>query len=61
VVSLIGTIANIHRRRWCFLLWMFTNATWAAYDYAIGAHGQAALQFAYFWLAVWGWFRWGKA
>ena len=57
--SLVGTIANIKKRRWCFAVWMFTNATWAIYDWSIGAHGQGTLQFVYFLLAIWGWFSWG--
>lgn len=56
--SIIGTVSNIYRKRWCFLVWMVTNATWCVYDWHIGAHGQSLLMGVYFGLAIWGWVRW---
>lgn len=44
LASLIGVVANIHHRRWCFHVWAATNAAWAGYDLSLGAHAQAALQ-----------------
>jgi len=58
--SLIGTVANIKKYSWCFIIWFFTNAIWAIYDYHIGAKAQS-FQFAvYTGLAVWGIYEWRK-
>ena len=56
--SLVGTVANVYKRRWCFAVWLVTNLCWAAYDLAIGATAQAALMAVYAGLAVWGLIRW---
>ena len=58
VLSLIATVANIHKKRWCFIIWIFTNATWAVYDFKIGAKEQAVLFAVYFCLAIWGVLKW---
>jgi 4-hydroxybenzoate polyprenyltransferase len=60
LASLIGTVANVRRRRWCFIIWGATNALWTIYDAALGAWPQAALMACYFGLAIWGWVSWGK-
>jgi hypothetical protein len=52
--SIIGTVANICKRRWCFYVWAATNATWAVYDLWKGAPAQAGLMAVYFGLSVWG-------
>jgi hypothetical protein len=59
--SLIGTLANVHRRRWCFGVWVVTNACWTAYDIHKGAHAQAALMATYFGLSIWGLIKWRRA
>ena len=56
--SLAATVANIHRKRWCFFVWVVTNALWAAYDVHKIAYPQAALQTIYCGLAMWGIYRW---
>ena len=60
LASLGGTIANIYKRRWCFWVWLFTNALWTAYDLWLGAWAQAALMGTYTVLAVWGLIRWKR-
>lgn len=60
VASLVGTVANIHHRRWCFAVWGVSNAAWCLYDLHKTAYPQAALMAVYFGLAVWGWFAWGR-
>ena len=57
-LSVIATVANIHRRRWCFAVWAVTNAAWTVYDVAKTAYPQAALQAVYFGLAIWGLWAW---
>jgi len=58
VAAVIGTIANVRRRRWCFAVWIFTNAAWAWYDIYKIAYPQAALQAIYLCLSVWGLCSW---
>ena len=56
--SIVGTVANVHQKRWCFALWAFTNAAWTVYDVYKVAYPQAALQRVYFGLAIWGLRKW---
>jgi hypothetical protein len=56
--SLVGTVANIKKRRGCFTVWIVTNTIWAAYDLSIGAFAQAALMATYAVLSVWGAIAW---
>ena len=56
--SLVGVTANIYKRRWCFVVWMVTNAIWVVYDLHKDAVPQATLMAVYFVLAVWGYVRW---
>jgi len=58
IASIIGTIANIYKRRWCFGVWAVTNAIWVGYDIWKGILPQAALMAVYFCLAIWGLFQW---
>ena len=60
IASLIGTIANIYKRRWCFAVWLVTNTFWCVYDIRIGAYPQAALMGVYVLLAIWGLMQWRK-
>jgi hypothetical protein len=39
---------------------MFTNFSWAVFDFAIGAYGQGALFAIYFLLAIKGAYEWRK-
>ena len=56
--SLVGTVANIHWKRWCFAVWFVTNIIWTAYGWWSGAPAQAALGAAYVGLAVYGLYTW---
>ena len=58
--SIVGVVANIHKRRWAFGVWICTNCMWAAYDAAIGAYAQSVLQCVYAVLSVWGLIAWGR-
>lgn len=60
VASIIGTVANIYQRRWCFWVWLITNLAWATFDAWIGAYAQATLQAVYAGLAVWGLIQWAR-
>ena len=60
VAALIGVVLNIHKMRACFAIWAVTNATWTVVDYRHGIYAQAALQFVYFLLSIYGLCRWTK-
>ena len=58
--SIVGTVANVHHKRWCFWVWAATNALWCMYDIAKTAYPQAALMAVYFGLSVYGLRTWAK-
>lgn len=61
IASIVGTVANIYHKRWCFWVWACTNALWTAYDLWLGAYPQAALMAVYFGLAIVGLWKWKRA
>lgn len=58
LASLIGVVANIKKKQWCFFLWAFTNAAWCIVDFSKGLIPQAFLFLVYFFLALWGIYEW---
>ena len=57
--AVVGVVANIYKKPWCFAIWMCTNASWATYDFSIEAHAQEGSLFVvYFGLAAWGFIKW---
>ncbi len=58
--SLVGTWMNVRRQRACFVVWGFTNAAWAGYDFAHGLPAQGTLMLTYAGLAVYGFVAWGR-
>jgi len=58
--SLIGTVANVYKKTWCFWVWIPTNVLWVIYDIWIGADAQGALMATYVVLAILGWCEWRK-
>jgi len=59
-LSIVGVMLNIRRRRECFYVWSITNFSWMVIDIHHHVWSQAALQFVYFVLAIWGIFEWKK-
>jgi nicotinamide riboside transporter PnuC len=60
ILSIIGTVANIYKKRWCFAVWLLTNTTWCIYDACIGEYAQSGLFAVYAGLAVMGLVQWRK-
>lgn len=58
ILSLVGVVLNIKRKRSCFIIWGVTNAAWAAVDLYVGLYAQSALFAVYFVLAIWGFMVW---
>ena len=59
-LSLIGVVANIYNKAWCFILWIITNSFWCIYDLRQGLYSQAILFAVYMLLAVFGLYKWAK-
>jgi len=60
LASIIGTVANIKQKAWCFYIWIITNLVWAAIDYRAGIYAQVLLMLVYFLLSVWGIIEWSR-
>ena len=57
-ISIIATIGNAYKKRWCFVIWLFTNSFWCIYDFSIGAYSQAVLFAVYFVISIIGFIEW---
>jgi len=60
MASIIGTIANVCKKKWCFYVWFVTNSFWCIYDLYLGLYSQALIYFIYVILAVWGLLSWRR-
>jgi nicotinamide riboside transporter PnuC len=58
VSSLVGTVLNILKNKWCFVIWLLTNTLWCIYDFYISNYPQAILFLIYVGLAIWGIYKW---
>jgi len=58
LVSIVGVVANIYKKSWCFILWLFTNGIWVIIDFRAGLYAQAFLFGVYLLLAIWGLYKW---
>lgn len=56
--SIIGTIANSFKKRWCFYVWLCTNAFWCIYNAANGQAAQSLLYAFNFVMAIIGIVKW---
>ncbi|MHB0998194.1 MAG: hypothetical protein ACYC27_03030 [Armatimonadota bacterium] len=60
LASVIATIANIYKCRWCFIVWLITNLIWCIHNYRIHQNAQSIQYLVYAMLAVWGLWEWRK-
>ncbi len=60
VAAIVGVIANIKKKRWCFFVWTVTNGLWMVVNIIIGLYSAAFLFGVYFVLAIWGIIEWSK-
>lgn len=58
--SIIGTVANSLQKRWCFWIWLCTNAFWCVYNIVLGSYAQAVLYAFNFAMAILGLCKWRK-
>lgn len=54
VVCLAGTVINVKRVNWCFVLWAVGETMWLCHDIGAEAYARAVLDFVGLALAVWG-------
>jgi len=59
-LAIVGVVANIKKKTWCFVIWFFTNTAWMVYDFWKTAYAQSFLFFIYVILAIWGIYEWRK-
>lgn len=43
MISLIGSVLNARKSKWCFYIWILANTLWLIYDVYIGLYSRAAL------------------
>lgn len=60
ILSIIGTVLNIKKKRVCFAIWIVTDMIWCVYDWHIWEYQQSALFFVSLCLAIWGFVVWGR-
>lgn len=58
LASIIGTVANSFQKRWCFCIWICTNAFWCIYNIINKQYAQALLYLFNFIMAIIGLVRW---
>ena len=59
-LSLVGTVANIKMRKWCFVIWLFTNGAWCLYSIITKQYSRGLLDFIYLLFAIYGLKEWSK-
>ncbi len=59
-VSIIGTVANSFGKRWCFYIWLCTNAFWIVFNAVNGSYAQSLLYCFNFIMAIVGLCKWKK-
>ena len=60
MVSILGAVLNIKKKRSSFAVYTFANIGWIAVNLYHGIYAQAALFFVFTALSTWGWIEWGK-
>lgn len=57
-LSIVGTVANSFQKRWCFVVWAFTNSLWCIFNIINGSYAQAilyAFNLAMAFIGLWKW------
>ena len=60
VLAVVGVLANNRRLRWCFIIWIFSNALSLAIHVDAAIWSLAVRDAVFLVLAVEGWVKWGK-
>ena len=57
-LCLIGTVLNVKKNKWCFVLWLIGNILWLIIDIKNGLISRAILDIVQGILALWGIIEW---
>ena len=60
ILAIIGVLANNRRLRWCFIVWMVSNAMSLVIHFDAGIWSLVVRDAVFLILAVEGWFKWGR-
>ncbi len=60
VVSIIGAVLNIKKKRSSFAIYTIANIGWIVVNLYHGIYAQAALFLVFTGLSTWGWIEWGR-
>lgn len=60
LLSILGAILNIKKRRSGFAVYTIANMGWIFVDIYYGIYAQAVLFCVFTALSTWGWIEWGK-
>ena len=61
ILSLIGVILNVKKRKEGFIFWSISNAFWCGHNFNISEYYQSFLYLVYLGLAIWGLFEWSRS
>lgn len=60
VIALTGTVLNCKKKKFCFVVWVFTNSMWLAWDLYNGTISRAFLDLVQLLLSIYGIYEWNK-
>ncbi len=58
LASIVGTVANSFKKRWCFIVWGITNTFWIFYNIIFKNYAQALLYAFNLIMAIVGFIKW---
>ena len=57
-LTVVGSVANAAKKRWCFYIWAVTNLFWTIYNLSIKEYEQAIIYAVNFAISVFGLCNW---
>jgi nicotinamide riboside transporter PnuC len=60
IICLVGTILNVKKIQFCFILWTIGNLLWLILDMYNKVYSRSLLDIIQLILAVWGYIAWKK-
>lgn len=58
--SIVGTVANSLQKRWCFYVWLCTNAFWCIFNVINVSYAQVVLYAFNFTMSILGLIKWQR-
>lgn len=60
IITIVGTVANAFQKRWCFWIWLITNAFWIGWNIAVGEYAQSVIYVVNLTTCIIGLFKWKR-